>query len=471
MMTADSGVAGIIRDEGDGPSVQQALWDAGLDEDINIEIQTVVSNSASRMQTAQSALEAGRAPPDIHMMDSGWTVLFILRNQTVNLTEELSDDVLERVNSDYLEAILETARDPQTGDLHALPLFPDLGFTLYRQDLLEDAGYDTSGWGTDPPRWEEFASAVRDARDGAGLDYGFTTQAAAYEGLSCCTFNEVMTSWGGAYFGGTDNLFTAGERPITVDEEPVIDAIRMMRSFIEGEGSDADQYAQICPSAIVQWTEQQSLSPFADGDAVSKPQLVVRDRTDRRGRGFRRGPWRDDPAVRGLRIRRRVRGHRRHHGRTRRLEPRREPVLGSAGGGAAGPRGVRHRGGHADGVRTRGVSPPEPRAGRRSGSGGGRPRCPLCRRGPVGQRERGPTAGDRSLAGTVGAGLSGGQRGLPRRERSRDGDERPCRGTRTERGGGDYRWRLTQIRTGSATLDGAKTGSGPATPSSTGWRD
>ncbi|OAQ51080.1 sugar ABC transporter substrate-binding protein [Natrinema mahii] len=265
VMTADSGVAGIIQSDGDGPSVQQALWDAGLDDDINIEIQTVVSDSASRMQTAQSALEAGRAPPDIHMMDSGWTVPFILRNQTVNLTEELSSDVVERVTEDYLEAILETARDPQSGDLHALPLFPDLGFTLYRRDLLEDAGYDTGGWGTDPPRWEEFASAVRDARDGADLDYGFTTQAAAYEGLACCTFNEVMTSWGGAYFGGTGNLFTAGERPITVDDEPVIDAIRMLRSFIDGDGD----YPAICPSSIVQWTEQESLNPFDSGDAVA----------------------------------------------------------------------------------------------------------------------------------------------------------------------------------------------------------
>ncbi|WP_226006527.1 extracellular solute-binding protein [Natrinema salinisoli] len=270
VMTADSGVAGIIHSDGDGPSVQQALWDAGLDEEIRIDIQTVVSDSASRMQTAQSALEAGRAPPDIHMMDSGWTVPFILRNQTVNLTEELSDDVLERVNSNYLEAILETARHPQTGDLHALPFFPDLGFTLYREDLIEDAGYDTGNWPSAPPSWEEFSGAVRDARDQAGLDYGFTTQAAAYEGLSCCTFNEVMTSWGGAYYGGADNLFTAGDRPITVDGDRVIDAIRMMRSFIEGEEENTmDGYAQICPSAIVQWTEQQSLNPFAAGNAVS----------------------------------------------------------------------------------------------------------------------------------------------------------------------------------------------------------
>ncbi|WP_049914560.1 extracellular solute-binding protein [Haloterrigena salina] len=270
VMTADSGVEGIIHTDGDQPSVQQALWDAGLDEDIRIEIQTVVSDSASRMQTAQSALEAGRAPPDIHMMDSGWTVPFVLRNQTVNLTEELPEETLSYVNENYLDAILETARHPESGDLHGLPLFPDLGFTLYRQDLIEDAGYDTSGWGTNPPRWEEFANAVSDARDQAGLNYGYTTQAAAYEGLSCCTFNEVMTSWGGAYFGGVDNLFTAGDRPITVDEQPVVDAIRMMRSFIEGENQNTlDGYSQICPSPIVQWTEQESLSPFDAGNAVS----------------------------------------------------------------------------------------------------------------------------------------------------------------------------------------------------------
>jgi ABC-type glycerol-3-phosphate transport system substrate-binding protein len=270
VMTAATDVAGIMHSEGDAPSVQQALWDAGLDEDIRVEIQTVVSDSAQRMQTTQSALEAGRAPPDIHMMDSGWTVPFVLRNQTVNLTEEFPDDVLGYVTDNYLDAILETARHPETGDLHALPLFPDLGFTLYRRDLIEEAGYDTSGWGTSPPRWEQFANAVHDAREGAGLDYGLTTQAAAYEGLSCCTFNEVMTTWGGAYFGGVDNLFTAGDRPITVDGERVIDAIRMMRAFIEGEEENAmDGYPQICPSAIVQWTEQQSLAPFADGEAIS----------------------------------------------------------------------------------------------------------------------------------------------------------------------------------------------------------
>lgn len=270
VMTAATDVEAIMYSDGSGPSVQQALWDAGLDQDISVEIQTVVSDSASRMQTTQSALEAGRVPPDIHMMDSGWTVPFVLRDQTVNLTEAFPSDVLGRVNDTYVEAILETARHPETGDLHALPLFPDLGFVLYRRDLIEDAGQDTSGWETEPPTWETFATAVRDARDQADTDYGFTTQAAAYEGLSCCTFNEVMTSWGGAYYGDTDNLFTAGDRPITVDDERVVDAIRMMRSFIEGETENTREgYPQICPSAVVQWTEQESLNPFAAGNAVA----------------------------------------------------------------------------------------------------------------------------------------------------------------------------------------------------------
>ncbi len=269
-MTAATDVEGIMHSDGDEPSIQQALWDAGLSEDIRVEIQTVVSDSNQRMQGAQSALQAGRAPPDIHMMDSGWTIPFILRDQTTNLSEEFPSDVLDRVESEYLEAILETAQHPETGDLHALPLFPDLGFMVYRQDLIEDGGHDPSAWAEEAPTWEEFSTAVSDAMAESGVDYGFTTQAAAYEGLSCCSFNEVMTSWGGAYFGGADNLFTAGDRPITVDDENVVDAIRMMRTFIDENDPNAlDGYAEICPSAIVQWTEQESLNPFSAGNAVA----------------------------------------------------------------------------------------------------------------------------------------------------------------------------------------------------------
>ncbi|WP_247000604.1 extracellular solute-binding protein [Halosolutus gelatinilyticus] len=269
VMTGATDFEGILHTEGDKPSVQQALWDAGLDENITVEVQTVVSDSVQRMQEAQSTLQAGRSPPDIHMMDTGWTVPFILREQTTNLSDELPD-VANRVENQYLEMLVRTAQHPETGDLHGVPLFTDLGFTLYRQDLIKDAGHNAENWGQEPPSWEEFSTAVSDAKAKAGLDYGYTTQAATYEGLSCCTFNETMTSWGGAYFGGVDNLFTAGDRPITVDEKNAVDAVRMMRTFVDENAPNAlDEYNGICPTSIVQWTEQESLGPFADGNAVA----------------------------------------------------------------------------------------------------------------------------------------------------------------------------------------------------------
>ncbi|RQG89767.1 extracellular solute-binding protein [Natrarchaeobius halalkaliphilus] len=271
VMSGDTDFEGIMHTDDGEPSVQEALWDAGLPEEITVEVQASVDDSAQRMQQYQSALQAGRSPPDIFMMDSGWTIPFILREQTINLTDALPANVVERVERDYLEAAVETARHPQTGDLHAVPLFPDFGTVLYRRDLLESAGYDTSEWDADPPTWQEFSNAVSDAQNEAETDFGFTTQAAAYEGLACCSFVEVMSTWGGAYFGGTDTLFTAGDRPITVDEEPVLEAIRMMRAFVHGEDDEyaLEGYPQICPSAIVQWSEQESLDPFANGDAIA----------------------------------------------------------------------------------------------------------------------------------------------------------------------------------------------------------
>ena len=270
VMTGDTDFEEAMQGDDAETSVQEALWDAGLDDDLTVEVQASVDDTDQRMQQYQSTLQAGRDPPDIFMIDSGWTLPFILREQTTSMTEVLPDDVLERVEADYLEASLETARHPQTGDLHAVPLFPDFGLMQYRRDYVEDAGYDTSDWDEEPPGWEEFAEAAAAARDEAGADFGYTTQADSYEGLSCCTFNEVMTTWGGAYFGGTDALFEAGEREVTVESEPVLDSIRMMRAFIHG---DDDPHAlegipEIAPSTIVQWTEEESLGPFAAGEAV-----------------------------------------------------------------------------------------------------------------------------------------------------------------------------------------------------------
>lgn len=80
-----------------------------------------------------------------------------------------------------------------------------------------------------------------------------------------------MSSFGGAYFGDHDNLFgPVGERPITINEQPVHETIRMMQTFITGDDADnpLEGYEQICPASVVQWTEEEALGMFMDGNSV-----------------------------------------------------------------------------------------------------------------------------------------------------------------------------------------------------------
>ena len=260
-------------------SVIDSLYEAGLDESIDVDILPGDFETGSRQADFTSALDSGRSTPDIFMMDSGWTIPFIARGQLVNLSDELSSETLNYVQNDYLESAVSTASDPETGDLYGLPLFPDYPLMHYRKDLVEEAGYDPEGenWATEPMSWQEFADMAADVweqnggPDGDEFDYAFTTQADNYEGLSCCTFNETMTSFGGAYFGDHDNLFgPIGDRPITVDEEPVHDTIRMMRSFMEGPDAEYahPDFPQISTTDLIEFTEEPAREPFTGGNAI-----------------------------------------------------------------------------------------------------------------------------------------------------------------------------------------------------------
>lgn len=251
------------------PALNETLHRLGVPDDVSLEI-LGTSSDIARSQFSQW-LSAGLDRPSLLRMDSGWTIPFILRDQLTNLSRELPD-VASRVESDYFDASVATATGPD-GDLYGVPLFADFGLMLYRKDLVREAGYDPSGWETDPISWNRFATVVADAQAKTDTDYGFTFQARVYEGLSCCTFTEFMGSWGGSYFGPREYLFgPVGERPVTVDEAPVVRANRMIRSFTHGTdaANTFDGIAgNIAPNAVFSWSEGPSLSPFANGRAVA----------------------------------------------------------------------------------------------------------------------------------------------------------------------------------------------------------
>ena len=257
-----------------GDAIKQALYDNGLSEDINVEFVPRDQDTGAARANYNRLLNAGETDPDMFLMDNGWTNIFIQRGQLQNLSEVLPEELVNDVADNYFSAFTDTARDPGSGDLFGVPVFPDFPTMQYRKDLVEEAGYDPEGenWATEPMTWERWSNIAEDVNDNADTDYGFTTQWDIYEGTSCCTFNEVMSSWGGAYFGGRDNLFgPIGDRPITVNNEEVINSLNMMRKFVHDEdfGSQFESYGGgFTPTNILGWIEEGARTPFAEGNSV-----------------------------------------------------------------------------------------------------------------------------------------------------------------------------------------------------------
>jgi ABC-type glycerol-3-phosphate transport system substrate-binding protein len=245
-----------------------------LSTDVDIEILTSADKTDERADAIAAILDAEQPSPDLLMVDVGWTIPFINRGSLLNLEKHLSSSVLQDIRTNTFDSLVQSASHPETGDLHAMPFFPDYPTMQYRKDLFREAGYsdtDFDKWATDPPSWETWSSIVAEVQKASGLEYGYVWQGDNYEGLSCCVFNEVMTAAGGAYFGGESNLFgPVGDRPVTVDQPSVVDGVRMLRDLIYGDDASEFDITSVSPEAVLGWTE-----PDTDGQFVSSSSAVA----------------------------------------------------------------------------------------------------------------------------------------------------------------------------------------------------
>lgn len=246
--------------------------DAGLSKDVQIDILSLPDDTDQRKSRYQQWLGANQAKPDVLHMDVGWTIPYIARDQVMPLNEIFSDDEIKTIKKDHFDAQMASMTSPD-GKVFGVPVYPDFPIMHYRKDLVKKAGYDPSDWATNALSWKKFSEVTKKTMDKTDTQYGYTFQAQAYEGLSCCDFNEWMTSWGGAYFGNPKKYLTGpvGDRPISVTEEPVINAIKMVRSFVHGTDASntmSDVTGKIAPTEVFQWIENPSLAPFTNKNAV-----------------------------------------------------------------------------------------------------------------------------------------------------------------------------------------------------------
>jgi ABC-type glycerol-3-phosphate transport system substrate-binding protein len=253
-------------------TVNQWLHDAGMPQGITVEFSNVFNVSGGARATYQQWLSANRETPDLMEFDTGWTQPFIVRNQILDLEENLPDDVVSKIKDDYFPEMVRSVTDGN-GNLWAVPHFPDYPHIQYRKDLARQAGYDPEGnnWATTAMSWQRFAEVTADVVSQTDASTGYLWQAASGLQLASLVFNEYLSSWGGAYFGNPEeNLFgPIGDRPVTVDEQPVIDSLKMGRSFIEGTTSNTlEDYATISPSSVYQGGPFPQFQEYQNGDTV-----------------------------------------------------------------------------------------------------------------------------------------------------------------------------------------------------------
>ncbi|WP_440764251.1 extracellular solute-binding protein [Natronorubrum sp. DTA7] len=257
-----------------GDEFIELLQDNGADG-INIELQAGNEDTGERRDSYTNLLQAGEARPDLLMMDVGWINVFIQRGHIASVDEQLGDDDIATLEDEYFGPSLDAGRDPESGDLYSVPVFPDFPTMQYRKDYAREAGYDDDDfdeWASEPMTWQEWAELTEEITEASDAEYGFATQWDQYEGTACCTWNEVMSSFGGAYFGGRENVLgPVGDRPVTIDEPEFIEGLEMMRTFVADEHDDdtnEDYPVGIASENITSWMEEDAREAILEGDCV-----------------------------------------------------------------------------------------------------------------------------------------------------------------------------------------------------------
>jgi len=251
--------------------LQQAAYDAGLPESIDINFSTTVWGADDLQDRYNQILSAGRSTPDFMLTNFAYTPFFAPRQWLLDLSQVLGDEKMTELENDYSQVMVDSMR--WDGGLYGVPQFIDIPTIQYRKDLVEAAGYDPEGenWATEPLTWDYFAEVTKAAKEEAGTDHGYTT-AMNQRNIGSISGYEHLVTNGGNYFGDMSNQNgPIGDRSVTIDEQQTIDTLRQFRTFLYG--SD-DEYAVegldggITPSDALGWDTSPSMESFSAGEAV-----------------------------------------------------------------------------------------------------------------------------------------------------------------------------------------------------------
>lgn len=205
-----------------------------------VEVVSTPNDASERLALYQQVLSSGSDKIDVFQVEI---------NQVGLLANQLLDLAPYSKGAEKGSFPSMLANSVVGGHLVAMPWFIDAGLLYYRKDLLEKYKQPL------PQTWDQLkatAQRIQDAERKAGNDkmWGYVWQGRAYEGLTCNALE-----WIASYGGGTI-VDTSGK--VTVGNPQAVKAVGMAAGFV----------GTISPTAVLNYSEEESRGPFQNGNAV-----------------------------------------------------------------------------------------------------------------------------------------------------------------------------------------------------------
>ncbi len=207
--------------------------------DINLQVVEAPSDSDQVEGLYTASFLLGNSPYDLVYMDIVWTPKFA----AAGWLEDLSDRLSEAERAEYLAGDIQGGI--YQGELYRIPFRSDAGMLYYRQDLLEEAGYQP------PETFSELIQISQELQQQGLADWGYVWQGKQYEGLAAM-FVEILKG-SGAFWVDPKTLEVGLDRP------EAIEAVEFLRTTID---------KGISPPGVTTYAEDETRRLFQNGKTV-----------------------------------------------------------------------------------------------------------------------------------------------------------------------------------------------------------
>jgi len=205
-----------------------------------------------------SDFEAGAAPPiDVIGGDVIWASELASNGWLEDITRRAYTDYPPTVPDAFLDAPITSCSF--RNKFWGIPWFTDAGLLYYRQDLLEDAGFEAP-----PTTWDGLKEMAQQITRDANVRHGFVFQGDNYEGGVVNGLEFIWNAGGDVLTGNItvndpDKIFNVSPNQVEINNENSIRGLQLEWSMIE-DG--------VSPQEVASFREDGSLDAFNAGDAV-----------------------------------------------------------------------------------------------------------------------------------------------------------------------------------------------------------